>query len=93
LGPSRLEHFDADAKRPHCRNAAPLRRGPTKPLPVHRPLRGRDLLQAQAALVGADHALAVSDPAISADQVAVFQALGGGWEAAPPVTLLKLGTP
>ena len=52
-----------------------------------------DLLQAQAALVGADQAVAVSDQAISADQVAVFQALGGGWETAPPVTLPKLGTP
>lgn len=51
-----------------------------------------DLLQAQSALVAADQALAISDQAISADQVAVFQALGGGWEAAQSVTLPRLGS-
>jgi NodT family efflux transporter outer membrane factor (OMF) lipoprotein len=44
-----------------------------------------DLLTAQATAVAADQALAASDQTLSADQVAVFQALGGGWENAPPV--------
>ncbi len=48
-----------------------------------------DLLTAQASLLGAEQALAVSDQALSADQVAVFQALGGGWEAAPVVGAAK----
>lgn len=42
-----------------------------------------DLLQAQSAAVAADQALAASDQAIADDQIAVFQALGGGWEAEP----------
>jgi NodT family efflux transporter outer membrane factor (OMF) lipoprotein len=45
-----------------------------------------DLLQAEATAVAADQALASSDQALSTDQVAVFQALGGGWEDAPKVT-------
>lgn len=45
-----------------------------------------DLLQAETTLIAADQALAVSNQQISADQVAVFQALGGGWETAPAVT-------
>lgn len=45
-----------------------------------------DLLQAEATFIAADQALAASDQAISTDQVAVFQALGGGWEGAPRVT-------
>ena len=45
-----------------------------------------DLLQAEATAVAADQALAASDQTISTDQVAVFQALGGGWEDAPKVT-------
>ena len=45
-----------------------------------------DLLQAEATAVGADQDLAASDQTLAADQVAVFQALGGGWEAAPAVT-------
>ncbi len=45
-----------------------------------------DLLQVQATAVSADQALAASDQAVSADQIAVFQALGGGWEDAPAVT-------
>jgi NodT family efflux transporter outer membrane factor (OMF) lipoprotein len=44
-----------------------------------------DLLQVQSTAVAADQALAASDQAVSADQVAVFQALGGGWEDAPAV--------
>lgn len=39
-----------------------------------------DLLQAQSAAVVADQAVAASDQAIANDQVAVFQALGGGWD-------------
>jgi NodT family efflux transporter outer membrane factor (OMF) lipoprotein len=49
-----------------------------------------DLLQAQSAAVNAEQALAQSDQAVSADQVAVFQALGGGWEGAPPVKPLAI---
>jgi NodT family efflux transporter outer membrane factor (OMF) lipoprotein len=44
-----------------------------------------DLLQAEATAVAADQALAASDQTLAADQVAVFQALGGGWEDAPAV--------
>ncbi len=44
-----------------------------------------DLLQAEATAVAADQALAASDQTLAADQVAVFQALGGGWEDAPKV--------
>ncbi len=51
-----------------------------------------DLLQAQATQVAADQAVAFSDQAISADQVAVFQALGGGWEDAPAVQPPRLGS-
>ncbi|MEO8813177.1 MAG: TolC family protein [Caulobacteraceae bacterium] len=50
-----------------------------------------DLLQAQTAAIDADQALAVSDQAIGADQVAVFQALGGGWEEAPAVVVPQVG--
>jgi NodT family efflux transporter outer membrane factor (OMF) lipoprotein len=45
-----------------------------------------DLLQAEATFIAADQALAASDQTLSTDQVAVFQALGGGWEDAPKVT-------
>lgn len=44
-----------------------------------------DLIQAQTAAVAAAQALAASDQAIATDQVAVFQALGGGWEDAPAI--------
>lgn len=49
-----------------------------------------DLLTAQASLLGADQAAAASDHALSANQVAVFQALGGGWENAPVVVAPKV---
>jgi outer membrane protein TolC len=42
-------------------------------------------LTAETTLVSADQQLAQSDQAVSNDQVAVFQALGGGWEQAPAV--------
>lgn len=45
-----------------------------------------DVLQAEATFIAADQSLAASEQAISTDQVAVFQALGGGWEDAPKVT-------
>jgi len=45
-----------------------------------------DLLASEATFVDANSALATSDHALSTDQVAVFQALGGGWEDAPAVT-------
>lgn len=44
-----------------------------------------DLLLAQSSAVTAEAALAASEQAVSSDQIAVFQALGGGWEQAPPV--------
>jgi NodT family efflux transporter outer membrane factor (OMF) lipoprotein len=44
-----------------------------------------DLLTVQSTLVAANQAAAQSDTALAADQVGVFQALGGGWEDAPPV--------
>jgi NodT family efflux transporter outer membrane factor (OMF) lipoprotein len=50
-----------------------------------------DLLTAETTTVGAEQALAASDQALSTDQVAVFQALGGGWEGAPAVTSPKVG--
>ena len=49
-----------------------------------------DLLTAQSTLLGAVQSLAVSDQALSSDQVALFQALGGGWEGAPQVAIPKL---
>ena len=50
-----------------------------------------DLLTAETTVVSADQALAASDQLISSDQVAVFQALGGGWEDAPAVVAPKVG--
>ena len=50
-----------------------------------------DLLTSETTVVTADQALAASDQLISSDQVAVFQALGGGWEDAPAVTAPKVG--
>jgi NodT family efflux transporter outer membrane factor (OMF) lipoprotein len=50
-----------------------------------------DLLTAETTLVTAEQALAASDQLLSTDQVAVFQALGGGWENAPPVVAPKVG--
>lgn len=44
-----------------------------------------DLLTTQTNAATADQALAVSDQQLTSDQVAVFQALGGGWEQAPRV--------
>lgn len=42
-----------------------------------------DVLDAQRTLVSAEATLAASDEALVADQIALFKALGGGWEAAP----------
>lgn len=39
-----------------------------------------DLLTAEQTLIAADAALAASDRTLSADQIAVFKALGGGWQ-------------
>jgi len=50
-----------------------------------------DLLTAQTTLIAADQALAGSDQLLAADQVAVFQALGGGWQDAPKVVPPKAG--
>jgi NodT family efflux transporter outer membrane factor (OMF) lipoprotein len=41
-----------------------------------------DLLTAEQTLISADAALAASDRQLAADQVAVFKALGGGWQTA-----------
>ena len=50
-----------------------------------------DLLTAETTEVAAEQALAASDQQVASDQVAVFQALGGGWESAPAVVLPKVG--
>jgi NodT family efflux transporter outer membrane factor (OMF) lipoprotein len=39
-----------------------------------------DLLASEQTLIGADAAVAASDAAIVQDQIAVFKALGGGWQ-------------
>jgi NodT family efflux transporter outer membrane factor (OMF) lipoprotein len=52
---------------------------------------GLDQLTAEATKIAADQAVAASDQAIATDQVAVFQALGGGWEDAPVVAAPKVG--
>ena len=49
-----------------------------------------DLLTTQQTAVNAAQALAASDQALAADQVAVFQALGGGWEGAPAVAAPRI---
>jgi NodT family efflux transporter outer membrane factor (OMF) lipoprotein len=49
-----------------------------------------DLITAEQTAVAADQALAQSDQTISDDQVAVFQALGGGWEGAPAVAAPRI---
>ena len=41
-----------------------------------------DLLTAEQSLVSADSAVAASDAALVQDQIAVFKALGGGWQSA-----------
>jgi outer membrane protein, multidrug efflux system len=43
------------------------------------------VLDAERTLATADGQLAASDAALTTQQIAVFKALGGGWEAAPPV--------
>jgi len=45
-----------------------------------------DLLQDEKALLQAENDLASSNQLLASDQVTVFKTLGGGWEAAPPVT-------
>ncbi len=44
-----------------------------------------DLIQTETTAITADQALSASDQTLATDQVAVFQALGGGWEQAPAV--------
>lgn len=44
-----------------------------------------DLLTIQTTLVETAQAAAQSDTTLAYDQIALFQALGGGWEGAPPV--------
>jgi len=50
-----------------------------------------DLITTEQTAVAADQAVAQSDQTISSDQVAVFQALGGGWEDAAVVTPPRVG--
>jgi len=50
-----------------------------------------DLITTEQTAVSADQAVAQSDQTISSDQVAVFQALGGGWEDAEVVVPPKVG--
>ena len=49
-----------------------------------------DLLTTEQTEVSAEQALATSDQQLAADQIAVFQALGGGWEQAPAVSVAKI---
>jgi NodT family efflux transporter outer membrane factor (OMF) lipoprotein len=49
-----------------------------------------DLLTAQSTAVSANQAVAQSDQTLAADQIAIFQALGGGWEDAPKVQVPSL---
>jgi NodT family efflux transporter outer membrane factor (OMF) lipoprotein len=42
-----------------------------------------DLLTTEQSLIAADAAVAASDTALVQDQIAVFKALGGGWQRAP----------
>ncbi len=44
------------------------------------------VLDAERTLAVADADLAVSDAALASAQIAVFKALGGGWEATPPIS-------
>lgn len=50
-----------------------------------------DLLQAETVAVAAAQALAAADQQVAGDQVAVFKALGGGWETAPAVVPETVG--
>ena len=49
-----------------------------------------DQLTVQRTLVAAQADLAAGEAALAADQVAVFRALGGGWEEAPPIPTTPL---
>jgi len=51
------------------------------------------VIDAQRTLAAAEQSLAQLKSAISDDQVAVFLALGGGWEGAPGVSVRTAGTP
>jgi outer membrane protein TolC len=55
-------------------------------------LSNLDLLTTEQALVAADAAVAASDSVLIQDQIAVFKALGGGWQgASPPAASLHGG--
>jgi NodT family efflux transporter outer membrane factor (OMF) lipoprotein len=45
-----------------------------------------DLLTAEQTLIAADTAVAASDAALAQDQIAVFKALGGGWQGGSKVS-------
>ena len=49
-----------------------------------------DLLTTEQTAVSTEQALATADQQLVADQIAVFQALGGGWETAPAVQVPKI---
>ncbi len=50
-----------------------------------------DVLDAQRSLYESDDELAVSDQSVSLDLIALYKALGGGWETLPP-TSARAGT-
>jgi len=50
-----------------------------------------DLLTTEQTKVTADQAVAASDAALIQDQIALFKALGGGWENAPPIAYASPG--
>lgn len=51
-----------------------------------------DTLDAERTLIGAENALASTTAQVSQDQIALFLALGGGWQEAPPVKATALDT-
>jgi NodT family efflux transporter outer membrane factor (OMF) lipoprotein len=51
-----------------------------------------DVLDAQRSLYQSEDELAVSDQAVSLDLIALYKALGGGWEAPAPVSARELST-
>lgn len=49
-----------------------------------------DTLDAERTLIEAENALASAEAQVSQDQIALFMALGGGWQEAPPVAPTSL---
>jgi outer membrane protein TolC len=54
-------------------------------------LSGLNLIVVERTLIDAEAALAASNGAVANDQIAVFKALGGGWQDAPKVETKRAG--